>query len=83
MAVQRHELMKMRWNDFSTYPDQGDDIYLHCVGAGTEVVHRFLRLSKFNAVTFDFRKICGNLGRYIDWRFYWLPAKQIDKRHGK
>ena len=71
-------LMSLQWNTFERYPDQGDSIYIHCIS--NKDSHKFLKVSCFNAVYFDFRNILKKLPDNQSWQFFWLPAKQIKEQ---
>ena len=69
-------LISLHWRSFSNYPEQGSAIYLHCFA---ESVHKFVKVKRFNAVCFDFKKITENFTEKLKWQFSWLPAQQVDK----
>ncbi len=69
-------LISLRWNSFSTYPDQWSAIYIHC---SNDEVHKFVKVSKFNAVNFDFQKMTEKFTEKRRWQYSWLPAQKVDK----
>lgn len=72
-------LKSLEWNTFAKYPDQGESIYLHC---STEdgSVHKFVKISKFNAVSFRFENIVMKFQSNNKWQFSWLPEKSVRKK---
>lgn len=68
-------LMTLRWNTFSTYPEQWSAIYIHCF---SNDIHKFVKVSSFNAVNFDFQKITKKFIEQTRWQFSWLPAQKIE-----
>lgn len=71
-------LKSLDWNDFSRYPLQGWDIYLHCYNYKT-AAHKFLLIKKFNAVTFNANKLVHAPSDCSEWNFTWLPVDAIKK----
>lgn len=74
--------MSLRWNDFSMYPDQGGSIYLRCVSSDLTVT-KFVKISEFNAVSFDFGKITEKFPSHNKWHFSWLPSETIEENYDK
>lgn len=70
-------LMSLHWNTFERYPEQGESIYLHCIADND---HKFMKVSDFNAIRFNFRNILQKLPSNKSWQFLWLPAKQIKEQ---
>lgn len=73
-------LQSLEWNTFSTYPKQGENIFLHCASEDGKI-HRFLKVNNFNAVKLDFRKINQNVSTNHRWVYTWLPADAINESH--
>lgn len=73
-------LQSLEWNSFSTYPTQGENIFLHCISEDGKV-HRFIKVSNFNAVKFDFRQINKHVSPDWRWLFTWLPVNAINQNN--
>lgn len=71
-------LIGLEWNSFSTYPEQGSCIYLHCSALDGQV-HKFIKIQRFNAVKFDARKIVERFEEKLTWQFSWLPIESINE----
>lgn len=71
-------LLGLDWYDFSTYPTQGEAIYLHCI-ASISNEHKFLKINNFNAVTFEPRVIMKDFDLALNWTFLWLPIILINE----
>lgn len=81
MAGTSERLTGMGWLSFSKYPKQGSDIILHASGKDLETdetVHRFIRMTRFNAATFNSSEMRRILGLNARWDFTWLPADVIN-----
>lgn len=74
-------LMSLDWNAFSSYPEQGSSIYLHCY-AIDDSTNKFLKIDNFNAVFFDTDQIVNGFPNH-KWRFTWLSANEIDKNYAE
>lgn len=70
-------LQSLKWNDFSTYPSQGENIFLHCTSSDGEI-HRFVKVNNFNAIYLDLDKINKNSQPNQKWLYTWLPADVIN-----
>lgn len=68
-------LMTLRWNLFSTYPEQWSTIYLHFSSGD---IHRFIRAKSFNAVSFDIQEYTKHFIENENWQLSWLPAQKIE-----
>lgn len=77
----KERLLKMEWNSFEQYPEQGSDICLHCSGSDRST-HKFIAIRNFNAVTFDPKKITDDFKAGCDWQFGWLPLDEIEEKNG-
>lgn len=76
-------LETLRWNSFEQYPQQGSDIMLHAAGISTEteqMVHRFIKVGNFNAVSFNIDEIIKRLMAHVNWKFSWLPMREIERQ---
>lgn len=73
-------LMGLEWNSFSTYPEQGSGIYLHCQSESGGI-HKFLKIQRFNAIGFEPRKLTTKFQEKTNWRFSWLPIESINDYH--
>ncbi len=71
-------LQSLEWNSFSTYPAQGENIFLHCTSHDGEI-HRFIQVKNFNAVMLDLDKFTENVKPNRQWLYTWLPADAIVK----
>lgn len=71
-------LLTLTWNSFSTYPAQGENIFLHCTSSDGEI-HRFMRVKNFNAVQLDLSKITKDVQPNRKWLYTWLPADVINQ----
>ncbi len=70
-------LESLKWNSFSTYPKQGEDIFLHCYTCEKHVCHRYIELRNFNAVMFNPKAIIKEIGKDRSWNFEWLPIAEV------
>ncbi len=69
-------LKSLKWNSFSTYPPQGEDIILHRIDPdGT--THRFVEVKSFNATTFKPWDIIKNTNFKDPGSYGWLLAKHV------
>lgn len=73
-------LQSLEWNTFSKYPEQGENIFLHCTSDDGEV-HRFLKINNFNATKLNFDKILQYVSPNRRWLYTWLPADIINEDH--
>lgn len=76
----KKKFLSLEWKSFSTYPTQGIDIILHAKGeipGKNEFEHKFFKISKFNAVTFDVRKIISKEDQNRHWDYTWYPVNLI------
>ena len=73
-------LLSLEWNSFSTYPPQGENIFLHCASYDGEL-HRFILLNNFNAVKLNPDKFTENIKTNQQWVYTWLPANVIKKKN--
>lgn len=70
-------LIQLEWNSFEKYPPQGSSIYLYCCAPHVPY-HSFLKIDKFNAVSFKPRSVANKVNAKIkNWVFKWLPAELI------
>lgn len=69
-------LQSLKWNSFSTYPPQGENIFLHCTSTDG-FTHRFLKVKNFNAVVFNPHDLNKNVQPPQQWLYTWLPADKI------
>jgi len=83
MKVTKNErLESLQWKTFEQYPKQGSDIMLHAAGINTEtnlMVHRFIKISNFNAVSFNINEIVKRLLAHVNWRFSWLLVSETEE----
>lgn len=73
-------LLTLKWNSFSTYPKQGENIFLYCTSADGNL-HKFVKIICFNAVKLDFDKIHKIVSPNQQWLYTWLPADAIKYNH--
>lgn len=73
-------LMSLNWNTFAKYPAQGSDIYIHCF-TDDGAIHKFVKVTQFNAVCFDYQKIVNQSFDKHLWRFAWLPATTTEENY--
>lgn len=78
----KNYLMSLHWNEFVTYPKQGEDVYIYG-SAKTGHVHKFIKISDFNAISFDYRELTNKFSNEHQWQFYWLPAEQIEQDYDR
>lgn len=74
-------LETLLWRGFDRYPEQGSTIYIHGTVEDDPELHKFVKVSDFNAVTLDCGRIFGPVpggdGRL--WIFTWLPADYVKR----
>lgn len=75
-------LLTLRWNTFAIYPDQGSDIYVLCRGQ-RKSEYKLVKVTRFNAVDFDFTMITPNNLTNQCWQYFWLPAIKTEKQYVK
>ena len=75
MSLKDH-LLTLKWNSFSVYPKQGENIFLHCTSADGKI-HRFVKIKNFNAAQLDLGKIAQNVLPNQQCLYTWLPADEI------
>lgn len=73
-------LQSLKWNTFSLYPRQGENIFLHCTSEDG-AFHKFWKVNNFNAVKLDLKRLTQNVSPNHRWLYTWLPADAINKSY--
>lgn len=75
-------LKNQAWNNFTAYPKQGYDIYIHCMSSDGHS-HKFYRISHFDAMRFDPSVLKNKLRGENGWRYGWLYAEMLESLYEK
>lgn len=67
----------LEWNDFSTYPKQGSNVYIRLVEQKTGAT-RHTKIRRFNAVSFSVTDCLPAELRCFKWNVRWIPAVRVD-----
>lgn len=70
-------LSRLSWNTFVTYPPQETNIYVKISEMGNRHAN-FIKIQKFNAVSFEPRDLLSKLERSGFWEFYWLTEEFVN-----
>lgn len=73
----KKRLIQLKWKSFEEYPQQGTNFYIHCKCLDNPM-HKFIRVKKFNAMSFDLTAIIKKFPQNTNWAFSWLPADIVD-----
>lgn len=75
----REYLLGLKWISFQIYPTQNTPVYIH-IQQAYKNIHHFVKIKKFNAVSFDISSLIEELEPEENWEYSWLPASQIDEK---
>lgn len=67
------DLTSLEWRSFERYPPQGKDVFIYFKNEAQNL-HKFFKITQFNAVSFSIKKLTDRLPDVDDWEIMWFPA---------